>query len=67
VSNGQDEIIFSLVSLGLLNEMHEDSVERNMHDYLYEHQQALDDAHLEKYANQLLHLLIHVDQLIVVD
>jgi protein-disulfide isomerase len=22
----------------------------NMHDYLYEHQQALDDKHLEKYA-----------------
>ena len=21
-----------------------------MHDYLYEHQQALDDKHLEKYA-----------------
>ena len=24
-----------------------------MHDYLYEHQQALDDAHLEKYARIL--------------
>ena len=24
-----------------------------MHDYLYEHQQALDDKHLEKYASEL--------------
>ena len=24
-----------------------------MHDYLYEHQQALDDNHLEKYASKL--------------
>lgn len=24
-----------------------------MHDYLYEHQQALDDRHLEKYADKL--------------
>src|SRR4029078_6010179 len=24
-----------------------------MHDYLYEHQQALDDIHLEKYAREL--------------
>jgi predicted DsbA family dithiol-disulfide isomerase len=24
-----------------------------MHDYLYEHQQALDDNHLEKYAGKL--------------
>ena len=24
-----------------------------MHDYLYEHQQALDDNHLEKYASRL--------------
>ncbi|MGC2574546.1 MAG: DsbA family protein [Candidatus Nitrosopolaris sp.] len=24
-----------------------------MHDYLYEHQQALDDKYLEKYANNL--------------
>ena len=24
-----------------------------MHDYLYEHQQALDDRHLEKYAEKL--------------
>jgi protein-disulfide isomerase len=25
----------------------------DMHDYLYEHQQALDDNHLEKYASKL--------------
>lgn len=24
-----------------------------MHDYLYEHQQAIDDKHLEKYASEL--------------
>jgi hypothetical protein len=24
-----------------------------MHDYLYEHQQALDDNHLEKYATKI--------------
>jgi protein-disulfide isomerase len=24
-----------------------------MHDYIYEHQQALDDNHLEKYASKL--------------
>jgi hypothetical protein len=32
-----------------------------MHDYLYEHQQALDDNHLEKYASKLGLASNHID------